>query len=83
MQPAAAAPLSSEQIAELGRTAGQAIATYINSMGLKVEALDVSFDAASETVTVAGIAPDQVTREKVVLCCSNGRPTTVPMLAMA
>ena len=40
-------------------------------MGLKIEALDVGFDPASATVTVAGIAPDQATREKVVLCCGN------------
>src|SRR5690606_36941344 len=38
---------------------------------LSVEALDVSYDGKTETVTVAGIAPDQATREKVVLCCGN------------
>lgn len=68
--PAATAP-SPEQVAALSQTAAQAIATYINSMGLKIEALDVGFDPASATVTVAGIAPDQATREKVVLCCGN------------
>jgi nucleoid-associated protein YgaU len=68
--PAAAAP-SPEQVTDLSKTAGDAIETYIKSMGLKVEALDVSFDAATETVTVAGTAPDQNTREKVVLCCGN------------
>lgn len=68
--PAATAP-SPEQVAALGQTAAQAIATYINSMGLKIEALDVGFDPASATVTVAGVAPDQATREKVVLCCGN------------
>lgn len=62
---------SPEQVADLSETAGQAIATHINSMGLKIEGLDVRFDPASETVTVAGIAPDQATREKVVLCCGN------------
>lgn len=68
--PTATTP-SPEQVAALGQTAAQAIATYINSMGLKIEALDVGFDPASATVTVAGIAPDQATREKVVLCCGN------------
>jgi nucleoid-associated protein YgaU len=65
------APPSAEQTAALSNAAGDAIATYINSMGLKVEALDVRFDTASETVTVSGVAPDQITREKVVLCCGN------------
>ena len=40
-------------------------------MGLKVDALQVSFDAPSGTVTVEGVAPDQATKEKVVLCCGN------------
>ncbi|WP_439115159.1 peptidoglycan-binding protein LysM [Hydrogenophaga sp.] len=66
-----AATASPEQIAALSQTAAQAIATYINSMGLKIAALDVGFDPGSGTVTVAGIAPDQATREKAVLCCGN------------
>jgi nucleoid-associated protein YgaU len=70
-QTAQVAPPSAEQAAALSKSAGDAIATYIHSMGLKVDALDVQFDAASETVTVSGVAPDQVTREKVVLCCGN------------
>lgn len=69
-EPAAVAA-SPGQLAALSQQAGQAIATYIQSMGLQVAALDVSFDSASETVTVSGVAPDQVTREKVVLCCGN------------
>jgi nucleoid-associated protein YgaU len=65
-----AAP-TAEQSAALSKTAGDAIVAYIHSMGLKVDALDVSFDAASGAVTVSGVAPDQATREKVVLCCGN------------
>jgi nucleoid-associated protein YgaU len=56
---------------QLNLAAAQAIATYIQSMKLQVEGLNVGFDSATETVTVAGIAPDQATREKVVLCCGN------------
>lgn len=67
-QPAAPSP---EQAAALSKTAGDAIATYVGSMGLKVEALAVDFDAASGAVSVSGVAPDQATREKVVLCCGN------------
>ncbi len=70
-QDAAAAAPTPENIATLSKTAGAAIATYINSMGLKVDQLQVSFDAPSGTVTVAGVAPDQATKEKVVLCCGN------------
>jgi nucleoid-associated protein YgaU len=66
--PAAPAAPSAEQ---LNQTAAQAIAKYIESMKLNVEGLNVAFDASTETVTVAGVAPDQATREKVVLCCGN------------
>ena len=70
-QEAAAAAPTPENVAALSKTAGDAIATYVNSMGLKVEGLQVSFDAPSGTVTVAGVAPDQATKEKVLLCCGN------------
>lgn len=66
--PAAA---STADVDALNQSAADAIANYIRSMDLQVEALDVSFDAASETVTVAGVVPDQTTKEKVVLCCGN------------
>ena len=70
-QEAAASTPTPENIAALSKTAGDAIETYIGTMNLKVEALDVSFDAPSGTVTVSGVAPDQQTKEKVVLCCGN------------
>ena len=70
-QEAAAAAPTPENIAALSKTAGDAIETYIGTMNLKVEALDVTFDAATGTVTVAGVAPDQATKEKVLLCCGN------------
>jgi nucleoid-associated protein YgaU len=68
---APAAGPSPDQVAALNQGAAQAISSYIQSMNLRVDALDVSYDGASETVTVAGVAPDQATREKVVLCCGN------------
>jgi nucleoid-associated protein YgaU len=70
-QEAAAASPTPENVAALSKTAGDAIETYIETMNLKVEGLDVSFDAPSGTVTVSGIALDQQTKEKVVLCCGN------------
>ena len=39
--------------------------------GLRAESLDVDYDGATQTVTVSGVAPDQSTKEKIVLCCGN------------
>jgi nucleoid-associated protein YgaU len=63
--PAAASPDAAND------AAGAAIVTYIRSMNLDATALTVKFDGASGTVTVMGVAPDQQTREKIVLCCGN------------
>jgi nucleoid-associated protein YgaU len=68
--PAAAAPAAPD-IAKLNETAAQAIERYIGSQGLKADGLDVKYDGASQTVTVSGVAPDQATKEKIVLCCGN------------
>lgn len=68
--PVDAAPAAAGS-ASLNDAAGQAIAKYILTMGLPVKDLNVSFDPNSATVTVAGVAADQATREKVVLCCGN------------
>jgi nucleoid-associated protein YgaU len=65
----AAAPTA--DVNALNATAGQAIEKYIASQGLKADGLDVKYDGASQTVTVSGVAPDQATKEKIVLCCGN------------
>ncbi len=70
-QGAAAQAPTAENLAALSRAAGDAIATYIGTQNLPVSGLDVSFDAPSATVTVAGTVPDQTCREKVLLCCGN------------
>ena len=70
-QEAAEREASAANLERLNRTAGDAIATYIGAMNLKVDGLDVGFDGATGTVTVTGVAADQATREKVVLCCGN------------
>ena len=31
----------------------------------------MEFDALTSTVLVSGVAPDQATKEKIVLCCGN------------
>ncbi len=58
-------------LAALNAAAAQAIEKYIDSQGLKADGLDVAYDGASQTVTVSGVAPDQETKEKIVLCCGN------------
>ena len=70
-QEAAEREASAANVERLNKAAGEAIATYITAMNLKVEGLDVVFDGASGTVTVSGEAADQATKEKVVLCCGN------------
>lgn len=49
----------------------RAILDYMAVQNLPIENLTVAYDSASATVTVSGSAPDQVTREKIVLCCGN------------
>jgi nucleoid-associated protein YgaU len=72
-KPAAASAPSAPQptVEQLNATAGTAIANYITSQNLTAQNLKVSYDGASKTVTVSGIAPDQATKEKIVLCCGN------------
>lgn len=51
--------------------AADAILAYIKSQKLEATGLTVTFDGATSTVSVFGVAPDQATREKIVLCCGN------------
>lgn len=69
--PAAAGPTVAEKQAGLNQQASEAIEKYIADQGLKAEGLEVAFDGATSTVTVRGQAPDQQTREKILLCCGN------------
>jgi nucleoid-associated protein YgaU len=67
----AAAGAAPVDVAAANKTASDAIAAYIGTQNLKVDGLDVAFDGATGTVTVAGKATDQATKEKVILCCGN------------
>ena len=69
--PAAAPAAAQPDIAALNATAGAAIEKYIASQGLQAEGLNVGYDGATQTVTVSGVAADQATKEKIVLCCGN------------
>ena len=56
---------------ELNRTASEAIEAYINTQALPVTGLTVTFDGASGVATVFGVAGDQASKEKILLCCGN------------
>jgi nucleoid-associated protein YgaU len=68
--PAAAAPAPAD-VAQLNAAAAAAITKYVASQNLSARNLAIAYDGASKTVTVSGVAPDQATREKIVLCCGN------------
>jgi nucleoid-associated protein YgaU len=51
--------------------AAKAIANYVAKMNLTADGLDIGFDGASGTVIVQGMAKDQETKEKILLCCGN------------
>jgi nucleoid-associated protein YgaU len=59
------------QVAQANQTAADAIVAYIATQNLSADGLNVEFDGASGSVTVAGVAADQATKEKIVLCCGN------------
>lgn len=64
----AAAPA---EAAAANARAGEAIGKYIAALQLAPADLAVSFDGESSTVTVAGTAPDQATKEKILLAAGN------------
>ena len=57
--------------AQANQDAAKAIERYIASQQLSAQGLQVQYDGSSATVTVSGEAPDQATKEKIVLCCGN------------
>jgi nucleoid-associated protein YgaU len=71
MQEVAAAPADTAKIAAANSAAGDAILDYIKAQNLSATGLTVTFDGASATASVFGVAPDQATKEKIVLCCGN------------
>ena len=59
------------RLADANQTAANAIVAYIGTQNLSADGLNVEFDGATGSVTVSGLAPDQATKEKIVLCCGN------------
>jgi len=58
-------------VATANREAASAIEKYISSLGLTATALTVTYDGASATAKVFGVAKDQATREKIILAAGN------------
>ena len=71
MQDAAAAPGDAAKLKAANDAAGDAILGYIRSQNLSATGLTVTYDGTTGTVSVFGVAPDQATKEKIVLCCGN------------
>ena len=60
-----------DKVAQLNQAAADGIKNYIAAQNLTATDLAVTFDGASATATVSGVAADQETKEKIVLCCGN------------
>ena len=71
MQDAASAPNDAAKVKAANDAAADAILAYIGTQNLAATGLTVTYDGASATATVYGVAPDQATRERIVLCCGN------------
>jgi nucleoid-associated protein YgaU len=71
MQEVAAAPADEAKIKAANDAAADAILDYIKAQNLSATGLVVTFDGASAKASVFGVAPDQATMEKIVLCCGN------------
>lgn len=68
---AVAEPSSADKSAAANAAAATAIGTYIRTQNLPTDGLTITFDGATQFVTVAGMVADQAIKEKIVLCCGN------------
>lgn len=64
-------PNNEAKVKAANDAAADAILEYIKSQNLSATGLTVTFDGASSTASVFGVAPDQATKEKIALCCGN------------
>lgn len=64
-------PANEAKVAAANGAAGDAILDYIKAQNLSATGLTVTFDGATSTASVFGVAPDQATKEKIALCCGN------------
>ncbi|HUN93504.1 MAG TPA: peptidoglycan-binding protein LysM [Burkholderiaceae bacterium] len=68
---AAASSGAQDKLAQLNQAAADGIKNYIATQNLSAQDLQVGFDGATGVATVSGVASDQATKEKIVLCCGN------------
>ena len=68
LQPGSA---SAQDVNAANAKAGDAILNYIKSQNLQATGLTVTYDGATHTASVYGVAPNQETKEKIILCCGN------------
>jgi hypothetical protein len=67
MKESAAAPADAAKSKAANDAAGDAILDYIKAQSLSATGLTVTFDGATATVSLYGVAPDQATKEKIAL----------------
>ena len=60
-----------EKSVQANQAAAKAIENYIAAQKLPTDGLTLEYDGAQAAVTVSGVAPDQATKEKIILCCGN------------
>jgi LysM repeat protein len=68
---ATADPANQAKAHAANAAAADAILDYIKAQNLSATGLTVTYDGATSTASVFGVAPNQATREKIVLCCGN------------
>ena len=71
MTEAKADPNNDAKVQAANSAAADAIIDYIKSQNLSETGLTVTFDGATSTASVFGVASGQATREKIALCCGN------------
>jgi len=71
MKESAASPADAAKSKAANDAAGDAILDYIKSQSLSATGLTVTFDGATSTVSLFGVAPDQATKEKIALAAGN------------
>ena len=71
MKEAKAEPANEAKVKAANDAAGDAILEYIKAQNLSATGLTVLYDGASAVVSVFGVAPDQGTKEKIVLAAGN------------
>ena len=59
------------EVAVLNAIADLTIKKYITSQHLSADYLSVKYNESTKTLALSGIAPDRLTREKMVKCCQN------------